>query len=163
MSAEKNATYVIGLHVSLLPSLSDCWIVCTCCDTADSIRSSSLLNSSKQPQAPTWHRPTKIRPMAWKKSVKKRESEDYNRTGCRKRPSPSTTTVLFRTTFTRTIILNLLMKRTIIVKIKFKLLWSKQLWRHEVKYCLLWANLKTFPMNLTGHFQSQETMSKNFK
>ena len=106
MSAEKNATYVIGLHVSLLPSLSDCWIVCTCCDTADSIRSSSLLNSSKQPQAPTWHRPTKIRPMAWKKSVKKRDSEDYNRTGCRKRPSLSTTTVLFRTTFTRTIFLN---------------------------------------------------------
>ena len=63
----KNAMYVVGLHGSLLPSFSDCWIVCTCCDTADSIRSSSLLNSSKQPQAPTWHRPTKIRPMAWKK------------------------------------------------------------------------------------------------
>ena len=81
----KNAMYVVGLHGSLLPSFSDCWIVCTCCDTADSIRSSSLLNSSKQPQAPTWHRPTKIRPMAWKKkkSGKKRDCDDYYPTGCR--------------------------------------------------------------------------------
>jgi hypothetical protein len=27
------------------------------------------LNSSKHPQAPTWHRPTKMRPIAWKSNV----------------------------------------------------------------------------------------------
>ena len=57
----------IALHASLLPSLSDSWMVCICCDTADNILSSKRLNSSKQPQAPTWQRPTKIRPMAWEK------------------------------------------------------------------------------------------------
>lgn len=45
------------------------WMVWICCDTADSMRSSSRLNSSKQPHAPTWHRPTKIRPIAWKSKV----------------------------------------------------------------------------------------------
>ena len=163
MSAEKNATYVAGLHESLLPSLSDCWIVCTCCDTADSIRSSSLLNSSKQPQAPTWHRPTKIRPMAWKKKHKKAWLWRVLPHRLSRHPSLSTTTVLFKTTLDRTIKLNPLMKRTIIVVIKFKLLWSKQLWRHIVKSCLLWANLKIFPMNFTGHFQSHETITKNLK
>ena len=60
------------LQPSFFPSCSDLrasWIVCTCWDTADNILSSSLLNSSKQPQAPTWHRPTKIRPIAWKSNV----------------------------------------------------------------------------------------------
>lgn len=42
----------------------------TCCETAESIRSSSLLNSSKQPHAPTWQRPTKIRPIACKERGK---------------------------------------------------------------------------------------------
>ena len=45
------------------------WMACICWDTADNIFSSSLLNSSKQPQAPTWHNPTKILPMAWKSKV----------------------------------------------------------------------------------------------
>lgn len=40
-----------------------------CCDTADSIRSSSRLNSSKQPHAPHWHRPTKMRDIAAKSNV----------------------------------------------------------------------------------------------
>lgn len=39
------------------------WIVWICMDTADSTDSSSLLNSSKQPQAPHFTRPTKIRPI----------------------------------------------------------------------------------------------------
>ena len=59
---------ILHLQGSLLPSRKDSWIVCTCCDTADSMRSSRRLNSSKQPHAPTWHRPTKIRPMAYKKT-----------------------------------------------------------------------------------------------
>jgi hypothetical protein len=37
-----------------------------CWDTALKIRSSNRLNSSKQPHAPTWHNPTKIRPIALK-------------------------------------------------------------------------------------------------
>lgn len=57
---------------SFLPAMSfraSC-MVWICWETADSILSSNLLNSSKQPQAPTWHSPTKIRPMAWKKNTK---------------------------------------------------------------------------------------------
>jgi hypothetical protein len=57
---------------SFFPSCWDfraSWIVCTCCDTADNILSSSLLNSSKHPQAQTWHWPKKIRPIAWKSNV----------------------------------------------------------------------------------------------
>ena len=55
-----------------LASLENCslravWMVWICWETADSILSSRRLNSSKQPQAPTWHRPTKIRPIAWQK------------------------------------------------------------------------------------------------
>ena len=52
-----------------------------CCDTADRMRSSSRLNSSKQPHAPTWHSPRKMRPMAWK-------SKDSSQLNTRqKRPS----------------------------------------------------------------------------
>ena len=39
------------------------WIVWICIETADSTASSSLLNSSKQPQAPHFMIPMKIRPM----------------------------------------------------------------------------------------------------
>ena len=51
-----------GLACSLRAS----WIVWICCETADNIRSSRRLNSSKQPHAPTWHSPTNIRPIACK-------------------------------------------------------------------------------------------------
>ena len=40
-------------------------IVCICWEHADNMRSSRRLNSSKQPHAPTWHNPTKIRPIAY--------------------------------------------------------------------------------------------------
>lgn len=52
--------------VSLLAcSFRASWMVCICCEQADNMRSSKRLNSSKQPHAPTWHNPTKIRPIAY--------------------------------------------------------------------------------------------------
>ena len=55
---------------SSAPSFRATWMVWICCDTADNILSSSRLNSSKQPQAPTWQRPTKIRPQAYENKSK---------------------------------------------------------------------------------------------
>ena len=49
-----------------------------------------------------------------------RLSEDDYRTGCRNVSQLSTTTVLFRTAFTQTIILNLLMKLLKLVTTGFK-------------------------------------------
>lgn len=54
-------------------------MVCTCWDTADNILSSKRLNSSKQPQAPTWQRPTKILPIAWKSNVSSQLNTRTNR------------------------------------------------------------------------------------
>ena len=49
---------------------SPCWIACTCCETLLSTRSSSRLNSSKQPNAPTRHTPRNRRPIAWKSNCR---------------------------------------------------------------------------------------------
>lgn len=69
---QKNIKLRLPVDPSWLASFCDfsaSCIVCTCCETAESILSSSRLNSSKQPHAPTWQRPTKIRPIAWKSKV----------------------------------------------------------------------------------------------
>lgn len=45
------------------PAFRAFWMARTCADTTDSTSMLMRLNSSKQPQAPTWARPEKVAPM----------------------------------------------------------------------------------------------------
>lgn len=60
-------------------SLNPVWITKICWEQADNILYSNLLNSSKHPQAPTWHKPIKIRPIAWKSKVSSQLKTNTNR------------------------------------------------------------------------------------
>ena len=66
---ELSLTSLSSMSILLYYSLRPVWMVKICWDTAESILSSSLLNSSKQPHAPTWHKPTKILPIAFPSKV----------------------------------------------------------------------------------------------
>ena len=75
-------TSSISVFEFLANETRPCWIVCTCCDTALRMRSSNRLNSSKHPHAPTWQRPMKMRPIAWKSNVSSQQKTSTNLPSC---------------------------------------------------------------------------------